>query len=304
MSAWRPANIESFPRYPRETTAEKQARKSASTGRLPDAGGRLSPVANPLTHYQALVTPGQPLESKISSRAGSDASQRSKAKSIASRASQDFSSQVSHTSRVSRGLSDASGANSTAGLPRMPAQRAIDRSATPSVQSGASSNTASGRAHYNLGNPLNRPTDHVPEVGNFTITALPGYTGWVPAKAAENVVGATYQRANELACVAAEARASLPLIGGRRVNPWGMGDRAGSMIVGYTGFIPGKSADGVFGHTYKMENEMSQLIKHQQATDKQARIRAYRDGKRPPTGHIDHSGYQAYGAGSGLDSTG
>jgi hypothetical protein len=83
-----------------------------------------------------------------------------------------------------------------------------------------------------------------------------------------------------------------------------MGDRAGAMIVGYTGFIPGKSADNVFGYTYAKENELSQLIKHQQATEKDTRVSCYREGRRPPTGHIDHNGYRPYGAGSGVDSTG
>jgi len=248
MSAWHPANIESFPR-------------SASTGALLDAGHRLN------------------------SPARSDASKASKAYSRASRASQ-----ASRGSRASRALSGPPGSQ----------QRGIDRSGPPSVQSGVSSNTASGRAYHNL----HRPTEFFPEVGNYTVTALPGYTGWIPGKAAENVVGATYHRANELACVAAEGRAHPPLIGGRRTNPWGMGDRAGAMVVGYTGFVPGKAADNVFGHTYAKENEISQLIKHQQAADKQQRVLAYREGRRPPTGHLDYSGYQPYGAGSGLDSTG
>lgn len=144
----------------------------------------------------------------------------------------------------------------------------------------------------------------MPHVGNFAITGLPGYTGYIPAKASENVIGATYQRANEMACVAAEARSNPPLIGGRRVNPWGVGDRAGALLPGYTGFIPGKSADNVFGHTFAKENEISQLHKHAQAADKSKRIAAYREGRRPPTGHLDYAGYHDYGAGSGLDSIG
>lgn len=255
MSAWRPANLDSFP-------------KSASTSFLPDE------------------------QRRPNSAARSDASKVSRANSVAnSMASR--ASQASRASRASRALSGPPGTQ----------QRAIDRNAprTPSVRSGVSSRTASGRTFHNLqqGNP-----EYFPDVGHFSITALPGYTGYIPAKAPENVVGATYQRANELACVAAESRSNLPLIGGRRVNPWGMGDRVGALIPGYTGFIPGKQADNVFAHTYARENELAQLIKHRQAADKHQRIESYRQGRRPPTGHLDYAGYHDYGAGSGLESTG
>lgn len=222
---------------------------------------------------------------RISSPARSEVSRASRASKA--------NSQASRGSRASRAMSGPPGSQ----------RHAIDRSGPPSVRSssGASSGTASGRAYHNLTSKL---PSFMPNVGNFSITALPGYTGWVPAKAAENVVGATYHRANELACVAAASRADPPLIGGRRTNPWGMGERPGIYVPGYTGYIPGKEADNVFGHTYGRENEVAQLIKHQHAADEQCRVNAYRQGQRPPTGHLDYSGYHAYGSGSGLDSTG
>lgn|ERR1719399_256203 len=143
-----------------------------------------------------------------------------------------------------------------------------------------------------------------PEVGHFTITGVPGYTGWIPGKQAENVVGATFQKSNELACMACEGRGNEPMQGGRRVNPFGLAERAGTYVLGYTGFIPGKYADNVFGHTAGRENELSQLIKGRQAADRERKCRAYREGRRPPTGHIDHAGYHSYGSGGGIDSRG
>jgi len=259
MSAWHPANLDSFPR-------------SASAGGLRDAGNRLNRDAG----------------NRLNSPTRSDASRCSRPNSVASRAS-----------RSSRGLRASRSLSGPPGLQH----RKADRRGPPSVQSGASSRTASGRSFPPRGN-LHIPTDYFPDVGNYTITALPGYTGYIPAKQAENVIGATYHRANELACVAAESRSNPPWIGGRRINPWGLGDRGGALIPGYTGYIPGKAADNVFGYTYAKENELSQLIKHQQARDKQQRVNSYREGRRPPTGHLDYSGYRDYGAGGGLDSTG
>merc|ERR550514_2400629 len=110
------------------------------------------------------------------------------------------------------------------------------------------------------------------EVGNFTVTGIPGYTGFVPGKLAENVMGTTFQRSNELAMHACESRAYPPkILGGRRSNPFGLGDRTGSDIVGYTGYIPGKYADNVFGHVFARSNHISQLLKQEQMQEKHER---------------------------------
>merc|ERR1712150_352243 len=47
---------------------------------------------------------------------------------------------------------------------------------------------------------------YFPEVGNFTLTAIPGYGGHIPGKVAENVIASTYNRSNQLAAVQCEER--------------------------------------------------------------------------------------------------
>jgi len=110
------------------------------------------------------------------------------------------------------------------------------------------------------------------EVGNYTVTGIPGYTGFIPGKVSENVLGTTVQRSNELAMNACESRAYPPkIMGGRRTNPFGLGDRVGAEIVGYTGYIPGKYSDNVFGHVFARSNHISQLLKQEQMREKYQR---------------------------------
>lgn len=119
---------------------------------------------------------------------------------------------------------------------------------------------------------------YFPEVGNFTLTAIPGYGGHIPGKIAENVIASTYNRSNQLAAVQCEERllddhtySQQP----RNVamhNPFGitLPHRRGTDIPGYQGFVPGRYADGVFGHVQARANNISMLLKQRQYADKVA----------------------------------
>lgn len=114
----------------------------------------------------------------------------------------------------------------------------------------------------------NKDVCYVPEMGRMSLNNLPGYGGFIPGKGSENVLGATFNRANELAQIACERR-EIPFaeedLHKRKVNPYGLGRREGSDIPGYCGFIPGKYADGVFGRTFAKSNEVSTEVRRSQA---------------------------------------
>ncbi|CAK9098125.1 unnamed protein product [Durusdinium trenchii] len=87
------------------------------------------------------------------------------------------------------------------------------------------------------------------QAGAFTVTGLPGYTGYVPGKVAENVHALTFQKANERAIAEAQMRkfGQTPLIyRGRSYD----GPAPGAEVPGYTGFIPGRYANNVIGSTF------------------------------------------------------
>ncbi|CAD7956039.1 unnamed protein product [Amoebophrya sp. A25] len=120
------------------------------------------------------------------------------------------------------------------------------------------------------------PAVYFPEVGNYTLTGIPGYGGYIPGKISENVIGSTFNRSNQLAAIQCEERV---LDDGQytqqphnyaRHNPFGitLPHKRGTDIPGYTGFIPGKYADGVFGHVYARSNNVSQLLKQRQYVDR------------------------------------
>jgi len=128
----------------------------------------------------------------------------------------------------------------------------------------------------------------VPEVGRLPINNVVGYGGFIPGKNSENVLAATYARANELAQVAIENRDRLGVDCGEmpKRNPYGLGTRSGSDIPGYGGYIPGKGADGIFGRTFAQANVVSTEVRRLQA------------GKRhhippdlPTTGAMGFTGY-------------
>merc|ERR1711869_49220 len=123
-------------------------------------------------------------------------------------------------------------------------------------------------------------------MGRFAVTGIPGYAGYVPGKYPENVLGATHQRTNELSIAACDARA-FPEETGAKYNPGGLRTRDGYNVPGYTGFVPGKYADNVHGHVFGRVNQISKVIKGEQAIDR-AKWRVPRYGH--PDWVLGHSG--------------
>eukprot|EP00439_Symbiodinium_sp_Y106_P078855 s1408_g17.t1 len=130
------------------------------------------------------------------------------------------------------------------------------RSATVSVHSRAS------EVDVMRVPPRHRPVrdgSFLPQAGSFTVTGLPGYTGYVPGKVAENVYGMTFQNANERSAAEAKILRStgrLPMsYAGRTYD----GPAPGAEIPGYTGFIPGRYADNVMGTTFAKGAELAFL---------------------------------------------
>lgn len=115
-----------------------------------------------------------------------------------------------------------------------------------------------------------RHAGFVPVIGHFAVTGIPGYTGFIPGKTAENVVATTFQRSNELSLHACELRATKPYEWPLQAyNPDGVSaHRRGYDMVGYTGFVPGKYADNVFGHVFTRTNAISAMIKGVQFDEK------------------------------------
>mmetsp|Transcript_32274 Transcript_32274/g.66528 ORF Transcript_32274/g.66528 Transcript_32274/m.66528 type:complete len:215 (+) Transcript_32274:10-654(+) len=152
------------------------------------------------------------------------------------------------------------------------------RSATVSVHSRAS------EVDVMRVPPRHRPVrdgSFLPQAGSFTVTGLPGYTGYVPGKVAENVYGMTFQNANERSAAEAKILRStgrLPMsYAGRTYD----GPAPGAEIPGYTGFIPGRYADNVMGTTFAKGAELAFLVKNQQMADRLHRVQCYRQGERP-----------------------
>ncbi|CAE7505546.1 unnamed protein product [Symbiodinium pilosum] len=126
-----------------------------------------------------------------------------------------------------------------------------------------------------------RDEGFLPKAGAFTVTGLPGYTGYVPGKVAENVHGLTFQNANERAA----AEGSMLRTTGRLPMPYAGrtydGPAPGAEVPGYTGFIPGRYADNVMGTTFAKGAELSFIIKNQQMAERLHRVQCYRQGERP-----------------------
>ena len=161
-----------------------------------------------------------------------------------------------------------------------------------SAQGSARSDAGSAREPYDSARPGFNEGKHFPEhrsargvyfpeVGNFALTGIPGYGGFVPGKRAENIIGATYSRSNQLSAVNVEERG---MQGGvyssyesqpenlAQYNPFGVTKayRRGTDVPGYAGYVPGKYADGVFGHVFARANNISSLLKQKQYGDKRA----------------------------------
>lgn len=140
------------------------------------------------------------------------------------------------------------------------------------------------------------PTAYVPSIGNFAATGIPGYTGFIPGKNAENVCASTFQRSNELALHACDMRATPQYeMPPQSYNPHGVSaHRRGYDMPGYTGFVPGKYADNVFGNIFTRSNAISAMIKGVQFEQKRNWIENLHS-QAPPmangTGVVGYTGY-------------
>lgn len=129
----------------------------------------------------------------------------------------------------------------------------------------------------------------MPRDAPTSLCAIPGYSGHIPGKEPENVIGSTFMKASELAsskrpCLSKswanlalepEVKPTLHKSRSWRSEQFGMNDPAythtitvgtkprtldlqGAEIPGYDGFIPGKYSEGVYGTTANITNKRSQ----------------------------------------------
>merc|ERR1719401_685701 len=107
-----------------------------------------------------------------------------------------------------------------------------------------------------------------PPVGNYTYNNIPGYTGYIPGKYSENVLGSAHSRTNALALQACNSR-DVPVEEchfARRTNHYGLAaPRRGADIPGYTGYIPAKHATNVYGTTFAESNNAAQHVRRELA---------------------------------------
>ena len=116
----------------------------------------------------------------------------------------------------------------------------ISRSSSSTVRS-------SSRSEYNF-------------IGEYAGTAIPGYGGHVPGIDPESRFGASRKRiVSQVYLDRHRAKTA-----NSSANIDGLGFRPGYDIVGYTGFVPGKHSDNVFGQTFSRSNLLSQEIKRSQ----------------------------------------
>mmetsp|Transcript_14232 Transcript_14232/g.30538 ORF Transcript_14232/g.30538 Transcript_14232/m.30538 type:complete len:211 (-) Transcript_14232:53-685(-) len=114
----------------------------------------------------------------------------------------------------------------------------------------------------------NVPLGHLPAVN------VPGYTGFIPGKASESILGATHTRSNALALVACSRRGEPEEYNdfARRTSPYGLLlKRRGASVPGYRGYIPGKHPSNVFGSTFADSNATAMEVCREMALDRQHR---------------------------------
>lgn len=153
------------------------------------------------------------------------------------------------------------------------------------------------RALSSPGTLSSRDKNHyIPYIGNFSVTGIPGYGGFIPGKTSENIIGTTFQRSNELSLQACDFRATKPYeMPVQAYNPDGVSaHRRGFDMVGYTGFVPGKYAQNVFGHVFTRTNAIASILKAEQFDEKKNWIDDLR-ARGPPlpsgTGVVGYTGY-------------
>jgi len=139
----------------------------------------------------------------------------------------------------------------------------------------------------------------LPGAGRLAMSGLPGYTGYIPGKVAENVHGCTFQCDNERATGEVEK-----LRRGFGTPPVlrAPGPAAGTEIPGYMGFVPGRIAENTLGQSLSRCAETAWLQQERNRQEGCNRVQAYRLGQRPPTGHIDYAGYHGHAAPPGVDA--
>jgi len=121
--------------------------------------------------------------------------------------------------------------------------------------------------------------------GQFNISAAPGYTGYIPARKCENVMGKQEQKINEIAKIITDVRQNCGQGAGQ--NPWGA-QLHRPRIVGHSGFVPGRAAHNVHGLTWENENKLAHRVRDRHAKDLEVRDSYYRKGVAPPSGYNQH----------------
>jgi hypothetical protein len=96
---------------------------------------------------------------------------------------------------------------------------------------------------------------------NHAKNPIPGYAGHIPGIDPEMIFGASRARLSEKGPL---ARPRMRSHAAGRINAEGLDFRPGLDIVGYTGFVPGKHADNIYGRTFSKANSLSQEIKRLQ----------------------------------------
>lgn len=182
------------------------------------------------------------------------------------------------------------------------------RSCTSSRRSRGSSaisiTSSATRDDYMRMPPRNRhwypyETGTLHQAGRYSVAGLPGYTGYVPGKVAENVHGSTFQMDNEKATYQVDSRRYGLGEMARERTP---GPAHGTEIPGYMGFVPGRYSENVFGQSGPRGAETAWLVKGREKDERLARVATYRRGERPATGGADYSGYRSFGVRPGVDS--
>eukprot|EP00933_Yihiella_yeosuensis_P082108 TRINITY_DN95868_c0_g1_i1.p1 TRINITY_DN95868_c0_g1~~TRINITY_DN95868_c0_g1_i1.p1 ORF type:complete len:216 (+),score=14.97 TRINITY_DN95868_c0_g1_i1:145-792(+) len=117
------------------------------------------------------------------------------------------------------------------------------------------------------------------QLGNLPYVNIPGYTGFIPGKASESILGSSHSRTNALALMACSRRGEPEEQDhfARRTNAYGlMCKRRGPEIPGYTGYIPAKNAANVFGTTFNDSNATAMEVCREMALNR---------SHRPPMGN-------------------
>ena len=142
----------------------------------------------------------------------------------------------------------------------------------------------------------------LPKAGQFTVCGLPGYSGYIPGKRAENVYGLNYRATIEQAAFEVgthrrgNCRPTLPA----KMTTLDPGPR--KTIPGYSGFVPGKKVNNIIGQSNAKSEETAHMIMEQQKAERRVRVAAYRQGRLPATGTADYAGYHPAGSLPGIDA--